>query len=101
MATAVDVDEAAFSPENYKLDVPTLDGRRAAKCALTFSGSAPLDRTSTDDVALMSAARLGNEVLLLVRGEVAKKAFLLPKGGGELEFTFSVRVTSVEAAETA
>jgi hypothetical protein len=101
VATALEPDEIVFSPESYRLEIPTLDGHRAARCALRFSGSASLDRTSSDDVELMSAARLGNEVLLLVRGEVATKSFTLPKSGEELEYAFVVRITAVEAAETA
>ena len=46
-----------------------------------------------------AAARLGNEVLLLVRGTIASKSFSLPKDGDELEYVFSVRVEAVEAAE--
>ena len=103
MATTIESDEATFAPASYKLDVPSLDGHRAARCALRFSGNAPLDRTSADDVELMSAARLGNEVLLLVRGRVATKAYGLKalKDGDELEYAFTVQVTAVEAAETA
>ena len=99
MATTAS-DELIFSPETYKLDTPTIDGFKAGACSLRFSGSANLDRTSADDVELMRAARLGKEVLLLVRGGVATKSFSLPKDG-ELAYGFTVRITAVEAAETA
>ena len=101
MATAVEVE--AFSPESYRLDVPTLDGHKAARCQLRFSGAGELDRTSADDVALMQAARLGEEVRLIVVGKVSTKSFTLKdkKDGESLQFTFSVQVSRVEAAETA
>ncbi len=101
MATAIEPDEVTFSPESYRLEVPSLDGHKAARCALRFSGSGKLDRTSADDVELMRAARLGEPIRLIVIGEVASKAFSLKKDTDELEYAFVVRITAVEAAETA
>ena len=101
MATAIEPDEITFAPEAYRLEIPTLDGYRAANCALRFSGSGKLDRTSADDVELMRAARLGEPIRLIVVGEVATKAFSLKKHTVELEYAFVVRITAVEAAETA
>jgi hypothetical protein len=49
----------------------------------------------------MRAARLGEPIRLIVVGEVATKAFSLKKDTGELEYSFVVRITAVEAAETA
>jgi hypothetical protein len=101
VAITVEPDEITFSPESYHLDIPSLDGHKAARCALRFSGSGKLDRTSADDVELMRAARLGEPIRLIVVGEVATKAFSLKKDTEELEYSFVVRVTAVEAAETA
>jgi hypothetical protein len=101
VGTAIEPDEIVFAPESYRLEIPTLDGYRAANCALRFSGTGKLDRTSADDVELMRAARLGHEVRLIVVGTVATKSFSLPKDGAELEYSFVVRITAVEAAETA
>ena len=101
MATAIEPDEITFAPEAYRLEIPTLDGYRAANCALRFSGAGKLDRTSADDVELMRAARLGHEIRLIVLGTVATKSFSLPNDGEELEYAFVVRITAVEAAETA
>lgn len=99
MATALEIDEeAVFAPESYRLEVPTLDGHKAARCALRFSGSSALDRTSADDTELMRAARLGHEVRLIVVGNVSTKSFSLK--GEELAYSFTVQVTAVEAAET-
>jgi len=52
------VDDAIFSAESYKLDIPTLDGHRATHLDIRFSGSGSLDRTSEDDLALLEAMRL-------------------------------------------
>jgi hypothetical protein len=101
VATAIEPDEIMFSPESYRLEIPTLDGYRAANCALRFSGAGKLDRTSADDVEVMRAAKLGEPIRLIVVGEVATKAFSLKKDTGELEYSFVVRITAVEAAETA
>jgi hypothetical protein len=101
VATAIEPDEVTFSPESYRLEIPSLDGFRAARCTLKYSGSHSLDRTSADDVELMRAARFDTEVRLIVRGKVATKSFSLPKDGKELEYAFVVRVTAVETAETA
>ena len=70
MATAIEPDEVTFSPAAYALAIPSLDGHRAARCQLHFSGSGKLDRTSADKVALMQAARLGEPIRLIVVGEV-------------------------------
>jgi hypothetical protein len=67
------------------------------------AGSGKLDRTSADDVDLVRAARLGNEIRLIVVGRVATKAYALKalEDGDELEYAFTVQVTAVEVAETA
>jgi FkbM family methyltransferase len=38
VATAIEPDEITFSPESYRLEIPTLDSYRAANCAVRFSG---------------------------------------------------------------
>ena len=48
----------------------------------------------------MRAARLREPIRLIVVGEVATKVFSL-KDTDELEYSFVVRITAVEAAETA
>ena len=58
MATAIEPDEI-FSAESYKLNIPTLDDRKATKLDIRFVGSGPLDRTSEDDLALLEAMRIG------------------------------------------
>jgi hypothetical protein len=91
--------DETFSPEAYKLDIPTLDGHGAKRINLRFSGSAKLDGTSADDVALLQAARLGAPVRLIVTGSVSTKTFSLDAAGEEMAFSFVVRVQDVEAGE--
>ena len=103
MAVALD-DEMVFSAESYKLNIPSLDGFKAARLDLRFSGSGSLDRTSEDDLALLEAARLGEPVRLLVIGEFVGKGFKLSRdsdGEGELSYTCTVKVLGVEAGERA
>jgi hypothetical protein len=79
-----------------------MDGRRATKLDIRFAGSGSLDRTSEDDLALLEAARLGREVLLIVTGTIATKTFALgTRDDDELSFACTVRVASVEAGEIA
>jgi len=101
-ATAPLADEDIFSRESYNLAVPNVDGIRATKLDIRFSGSGPLDRTLEDDLALLEAARLGSEVVLIVRGKFVGKGFRLSgRDDEELSFSATVRVESVEAGELA
>ena len=101
---AVDLDDAVFDVSSYDLNIPALDGYRAAKLELRFSGSGVLDRTSLDDLALLEAARLGEPVRLIVVGEFVGKGFRLGRtrdGEAELSFACTVKVLGVEAGEAA
>ena len=101
MATAIEPDEI-FSAESYKLNIPTLDDRKATKLDIRFVGSGPLDRTSEDDLALLEAMRIGVPVRLIVTGEISGKAFRLGTGDdAEFSYSCTVRVASVEAGEIA
>ena len=91
------LDGAAFSPESYKRNLPTLDGHKASDLSLRFTGNAKLDATSSGDVAILQAARLGREIRLIVTGTVSSKSFALDTSGEELAYSFAVRVQSVEA----
>lgn len=102
--TAVAERELTFTPEMYRLPVPEMDGRRAVKLELRFSGAGLLDATSADDLAILEAARLGEPVRLLVVGEFSGKGFRLNRnsnGEGELSYSCTVKVLSVEAGELA
>jgi hypothetical protein len=74
MAVALE-DEMVFSAESYKLNIPSLDDRKATKPDIRFSGSGSLDRTSADDLALLEAMRIGAPVRLIVTGEISGKVF--------------------------
>ena len=98
------LDDEIFSAESYKLPVPTMNGYKAAKLELRFSGSGKLDRTSLDDVELLEAARLGEPVRLIVVGDFVGKSFRLNRnsdGEGELIYSCTVKVLGVEAGEAA
>ena len=59
MATIVD--EPTFEPSVYDLPVPKIDGLKATKLDIRFTGNGSLDRTSEDDRALLEAMRMGRE----------------------------------------
>jgi hypothetical protein len=49
-------DDSVFDAASYKRhmqSIPSMDGYRAAKLELRFSGSGILDRTSADDIELL------------------------------------------------
>jgi len=95
-------DDSIFSADADNLPITKLDGRRATKLDVRFSGSGLLDRTSEDDLALLEAMRLGAPVRLIVVGQIAGKSFRLRTGDEEeLSYSCTVRVESVEAGELA
>jgi hypothetical protein len=97
-----ELDDSIFDAERYALPIPQIDGIRATRLDLRFSGSGTLDRTSDDDLKLLEAARLGSEVVLIVRGTFVGKGFrLVGKDDDELSYSATVRVESVEAGELA
>jgi hypothetical protein len=96
------VDDEIFSADSYQLNIPALDGRKATKLDIRFSGSGSLDRTSEDDLALLEAMRIGAPVRLIVTGEISGKAYKLGTGdAAEFSYSCTVRVASVEAGELA
>jgi hypothetical protein len=96
------LDETAFTAADYDLNVPAYDGRRATDLDVRFSGSGKLDRTSSDDLTLLEAARLGAPVRLIVTGTVNAHSFRLTGTDGEgLAFACTVRVDYIEAGELA
>jgi hypothetical protein len=87
--------------ESLKADIPSLDDHRAARITLKFSGSAPLDRTSADDLELLKAMRLARRLRLIVVGDVAQKSYAVDPSGEEVSFTCSLRIVAIEGAESA
>lgn len=83
----------------YDRHVPTLDGRRATKFDVRFSGSGSLDSTSDDDLQLLEAMRIGAPVRLIVTGTINGKSFRLAGDDEEFIYACVVRVEAVEAGE--
>ena len=75
--------EPAFDASVYDLPIPTLDGHKADKLVLAFSGQLELDRTSHEDLDFVQALSLGRDVELKVTATVTKKGFTLSPGGEE------------------
>jgi hypothetical protein len=58
--TPIDLDDEEFTLASYQQHekhIPAMDGYRAAKLNLRFAGGGSLDRTSLDDLKLLTAAR--------------------------------------------
>lgn len=102
---AITDEEATFSASSYANHVkaiPTMDGRRATNLDIRFSGSGSLDHTSVDDLELLEAMRLGHDVRLIVTGTIAGKGFRLgTTADGDISYSCTVRVATVEAGEAA
>lgn len=92
---------STFTAEAYKLDIPTLDNRSARNLFLRFSGTGRLDATNADHAAILRGARLGEPVRMIVVGTVQSKTFALDRTGDELNYSFAVRVETVEAGDPA
>ena len=72
-----------YSVESYQLAIPGMDGYKADKLALTFSGGVDLDRTSADDLEFVNGLKLGSTIELKVTATVTKKGFTLTAGKDE------------------
>lgn len=70
-------EDAIFAQQ---LAIPGLDGYRADRLALMFSGSVDLDRTNEDDLELVNGLKLGSTVEFKVQATVTKKGFTLSVG---------------------
>ena len=95
-------DESIFDASSYDLPIPRLDGHKADRLSISFSGGVELDRTSEDDLALVDALALGREVELRVTATVTKKGFTLTAGKDENPETtgygVGLRIHSLEIA---
>lgn len=80
MTIAPTTEEPIFDASGYDLPIPRLDGHKADRLAVTFSGGVDLDRTSEDDLSLVDSLALGREVELRVTAVVTKKGFTLTAG---------------------
>lgn len=92
---------SSFSASAYDLPIPAIDGRKAQKISVRFSGSCFLDRTSEDDLVFLNAMRMGTPVRLIITGLPTGKGFSLRTRDtdDELSYHCSLRVEAVELAE--
>jgi hypothetical protein len=98
----VEDDDSIFDAANFVLPIPKIDDRKATKLDIRFSGSGSRHRTSSDDLALLEAMRMGSEVRLIVTGTISGKGFRLSGDDDDgLSYSCTVRVESVEAGEIA
>ncbi len=98
--SVVEQSDEIFDASKYDLPIPRMDGHKADTIVLAFS-SYNLDRTSEDDLALISDSLvLGQDVELVLRGRVIRKGFrnVVREDGVSNEFGVGLRVNSVEAA---
>lgn len=80
MSTAPTATDEIFDASSYDLPIPRLDGHKADKLVVSFSGQIELDRTSQDDLDLVEGFSLGREVELRITATVSKKGFTLAAG---------------------
>ena len=95
-------DDGIFDASSYDLPIPRLDGHKADRLSIAFSGGVELDRTSEDDLALVDELKLGAEVELRVTATVTKKGFTLTAGKDDnpesTGYGVGLRVHSLEIA---
>ena len=94
--------EQAFDTTVYDLPIPKLDGHKADKLTIAFSGSVELDRTNSDDLELIDALTLGRDVEMRVTATVTRKGFTLAAGKEDAPETtgygVGMKVHSLEVA---
>lgn len=95
------VDEVDYV-DALQLEIPGMDGYRADRLALAFSGQVDLDRTSADDLEFVNGLTLGKQVELRVTATVTKKGFTLTAGKEDSPdstgYGVGLKVHSLEAA---
>ena len=74
------VETELYSVDSYQLAIPGMDGYKADKMAIGFSGSIDLDRTSQEDLDFVNGLTLGKQIRLSVTATVTKKGFTLTTG---------------------
>ena len=102
MSIAPTAEEAIFDASGYDLPIPRLDGHKADRLSIAFSGGVELDRTSEDDLSLVEGLKLGHEVELRVIATVTKKGFTLNTGKDDepdkTGYGVGLKVNSLEVA---
>lgn len=79
----VDTENAIFDASSYDLPIPRLDGHKADRLSISFSGGVDLDRTSEEDLELIEGLTLGGQVELRITATVTKKGFTFNAGRDE------------------
>lgn len=104
MSTVTATQEQAFDAGVYDLPIPRLDGHKADKLTLSFSGSVELDRTSEDDLGLIDSLMLGRDCELHLVATVTRKGFTLQVGKDDSPETtgygVGFKIHSIEAVKT-
>ena len=98
MSTATE--DVIFDASGYDLPIPRLDGHKADRLSVAFSGGVDLDRTSEQDLELVDGLTLGRAVELRVTAIVTKKGFTLSAGKDDeperTGYGVGLKVTSLE-----
>ena len=102
MSTLTETQESAFDAGVYDLPIPSLDGNKADRLAVSFSGGLELDRTSEEDLEFLKTLRLGRTVQLSVEAIVTRSGFTYAAGREDEDdrtgFGVGLKVVSVEVA---
>jgi hypothetical protein len=73
--TTTDTDSELFNAQAYELPIPRLDGRKADRITLTFTGTIELDRLDQDHLNLIERLELGHDIRLNTTATIAGKSF--------------------------
>lgn len=95
------VEQPLYSLETYQLEIPGMDGYRADKLAVQFTGGVDLDRTSKDDLDFVNGLTLGKQVELKIIATVSRKGFTLTakdEGPDSTGYGVGLKVHSLEVA---
>jgi hypothetical protein len=103
MSTVIEAPaERPFTPTDYQLEIPGMDGYRADKLTVSFGGGVELQVTEVDDLDFLKTLTLGRTVSLKVEAVVVRKGFTLTLGSEEKAdqagYGVGLKVHSLEVA---
>jgi hypothetical protein len=99
--STTDEDFSLGSYQEQQMRIPGLDGYRAEKVAVSFSGGVELDKTNTEHLDFLDDLKLGASVQITVVASVTKKGFTLAlaeDGPGSAGYGVGLKVHSLEVA---
>jgi hypothetical protein len=67
------VQTQVFDPSPFDLPIPTVDGLKADKLRVSFTGTIDLDRTDLDDLELLEKLKLGRDYPFTVEATCVSK----------------------------